>query len=539
MRGLWLTVLCALVFAGVFPGSGAQTASATEMNEGSFRNPVVTGSYPDPSIVRVNDDYYMVHSSFEYFPGVPIHHSRDLVNWRKIGYVLDRPEQLDLRNMRSSGGIFAPSLHYHNGTFYMITTNVWGRGNFFVTATDPAGPWSDPVWINSPGIDPSLFFDDDGTVYYSQQVGGGNGHIGQAEIDIATGRLKGPLQKIWAGTGGVWPEGPHIYKVDGMYHLLIAEGGTSFGHMATTARSSHPMGPYEANPDNPVLTHRHVRTHPFQALGHGDMVHTPDGWWMVFLGVRRGINHLGRETFLAPVAFNDQDWPVVYEGNLIDIEMPAPRLPVHSWPEDPVRDSFDSDEFGLHWNWLRNPVTENYSLTERPGFLRLHGSPVRPMQRNSPTMLIRRQAHPRARISTLLDFDPAHANDEAGLIVRGNDENYLTLSVRRHNNRRMVFMQHYIRNTIAQELAFPYPAEGPIQLTIQAWPDEYRFFYTTPAGDEFELGSYPTNHFVYERIGSFMGVFVGMYATGNGRPTSGPADFAWFDYEEIEHEGIE
>lgn len=533
MRSRWLLVLCALTFTGTGFIIGTHPANSTEPSRNSFSNPVITGSYPDPSLVRVGDDYYMVHSTFEYFPGVPIHHSRDLVHWRKIGYVLDRPEQLNLQNMRSSGGIFAPSLHYHNGTFYMISTNVWGRGNFFVTASDPAGPWSDPVWINSPGIDPSLFFDDDGTVYYMQQVGGSDGYIGMTEIDINTGQLAGELKNIWSGTGGVWPEGPHIYKIDGSYYLLIAEGGTSYGHMATVARASHPMGPYESKPDNPILTHRNNPEHEFQALGHGSLINTPDGWWILFLGIRRGINHLGRETFLAPVTFDDNGWPLVYGGNLIDAEMPAPNLPQLSWPDQEIRDNFTENNFGLHWNWLRNPVPENYSLTERSGHLRLYGSPVRPSDRDTPTMLIRRQTHQKARIATRVEFDPLHDNEEAGLIVRGNDENYLALGIRQYKGRKMVFFRQFINNRTEKEIAFAFPGSGALDLEILALPQEYRFSYINPDGQEVLLGSYPANRFVYERIGNFMGVFIGMYASGNGQANSVPADFAWFDYEGI------
>ena len=262
----------------------------------TFQNPVIPGFYPDPSICRVGDDYYLVNSSFEFFPGVPIFHSRDLVHWRQLGYCLTRKSQLNLDHARASGGIYAPTLRYHNGTFYLITTLVDTGGNFFVTATNPAGPWSEPVWVDHAGIDPSLFFDEDGTAYYDRHEGMGDGFIGQAKINVQTGQLDGKLKEVWRGTGGVWPEGPHLYKINGKYFILTAEGGTSYGHMVTIARSDSPWGPFVPNPKNPILTHRDRPDSPIQALGHADLVETPDGWWLVCLGIRpQGgkFHHLG------------------------------------------------------------------------------------------------------------------------------------------------------------------------------------------------------------------------------------------------------
>jgi alpha-N-arabinofuranosidase len=343
----------------------------------SFRNPIVTGFHPDPSICRVGDDYYMVHSSFEYFPGVPIFHSKDLVHWRQIGHVLTRKSQLNLDHAKASAGIYAPTLRYHNGTFYMVTTLI-GSGNFYVTAKNPAGPWSDPVWLDRSGIDPSLLFDDDGTIYYTRHEGMGDGYIGQQKLSL-TSRLDGSLKEIWKGTGGVWPEGPHLYKIRGKYYLMIAEGGTSYGHMVTVARSDSPWGPFVSNPHNPILTHRALPQNPIQAIGHADLVETPAGWWMVFLGIRpQGgqFHHLGRETFLAPVTWSDDGWPVVNGNDPIALTMPAPGLPEHTWPADPASDEFNGPALGPQWNYVRNPHENDYSLTERPGYLRLKGSAV-------------------------------------------------------------------------------------------------------------------------------------------------------------------
>ena len=284
----------------------------------AYRNPVIPGFHPDPSVVRVGDDFYLVTSSFEFFPGVPIFTSRDLVHWRQLGHVLTRESQLPLQKARPSGGIYAPTLRYHDGTFYMITTNVDGGGNFLVTAKDPAGPWSEPVWLpDFGGIDPSLFFDDDGTVYLTGQGSGSPGQprgIYQTTLDVKTGKLLGPLRLVWDRTGTRYPEGPHLYKIRGRYYLMIAEGGTEYGHMVTIARSDSPWGPFEACPRNPILTHRQTENDmPVQGTGHADLVEAADGsWWMVFLAFRpvSGYwHHLGRETFLAPVTWDADGWP--------------------------------------------------------------------------------------------------------------------------------------------------------------------------------------------------------------------------------------
>src|SRR5436190_675058 len=217
-----------------------------------YQNPVIPGFYSDPSICRAGNDYYMVHSSFGYFPGVPIFHSKNLVNWEQIGYVLTRKEQIPLDKAGVTLGIFAATIRYDDGLFYMITTNITSKGTFYVTSKDPAGEWSDPIWTEIPGIDPSLFFDD-GRVYVTSTVNWGaniNEGIHLAQIDIKTGKLLSSPKNIWAGTGERYPEGPHIYKKDGFYYLMIAEGGTEFGHKETIARSKYIDGPYFSNPAN-------------------------------------------------------------------------------------------------------------------------------------------------------------------------------------------------------------------------------------------------------------------------------------------------
>jgi xylan 1,4-beta-xylosidase len=533
MRTTAALVACLLLTS---PAPGGEAA-------GTFHNPILSGFHPDPSICRVGDDYYLVNSSFEYFPGVPIFHSKDLVHWCQIGYCLTRSSQLPLEKMRASGGIFAPTLRYHDGTFYMITTNVWGGGNFYVTATDPAGPWSEPVWLDQEGIDPSLLFDDDGTVYYTRHVGMGDGYIGQCRLNVKTGKLEGELKKIWGGTGGVWPEGPHLYKIDGRYYLMISEGGTSYDHRVTIALSDSPWGPFTPCPYNPILTHADQPESPIQAVGHADLIETPAGWWAVCLGIRpQGgrFHHLGRETYLAPVAWSADDgrpsdspaasWPVVGNGGHLEPQMPAPKLPSQPWDEPPVRDDFAAPNLGLAWNFLRNPRAADWSLAERPGYLRLHGSAVTLRDQDSPAFIGRRQTALSCEASTQLSFDPQHDNEEAGLVIRGNDANHFQIGLTLHDGLREAFFRRVQNGNVVEPVEYRDVSTGDVVLSVTAKPLEYEFFVRPADGEPIRLGSAPTEDLSSEKIGGFTGVYIGMYATGNGQASDAPADFDWFDY---------
>jgi alpha-N-arabinofuranosidase len=499
----------------------------------TLRNPILSGFYADPSICRAGDDYYLVTSTFEYFPGVPIFHSKDLIHWRQIGHCLTRKSQLPLEKMRASGGIFAPTLRYHDGTFYLITTNVWGGGNFYVTATDPAGPWSEPTWLDREGIDPSLLFDDDGTVYYTRHVGGSDGYIGQTTLDIKTGKLAGQLREIWRGTGGVWAEGPHLYKKDGRYYLMISEGGTSYGHMVTIARSDSPWGPFEAYAKNPILTHSNRRDHEIQALGHADLVETPAGWWLVCLGIRpQGgpFHHLGRETFLAPVTWRDDGWPVVGTNGTLEATMPAPNLPSHPWPEPKPRDNFDGKLLAFEWNFLRNPDDADWSLTERPGHLRLHGSSVTLNEQDSPAFIARRQTALACRAAAQLSFTPQHENEEAGLVLRGNDKHHVALGVILRNGTRHTYLRRVADGKTQEPVEYDAIPAGDVILSVVATPLEYEFAVQSADGTETKLGRFETKGLSSEKIGGFTGVYIGIYATGNGRKSTVPADFDWFEF---------
>jgi xylan 1,4-beta-xylosidase len=519
-----------IALLGGFTMAFAQQPSAT------FTEPVITGFYPDPSICRVKDDYYTVHSSFEYFPGVPIFHSRDLVHWKQIGYCLSRPSQLKLGNIRSSGGIYAPTIRYNKGTFYMVTTLIDGGGNFYVTAKNPAGPWSEPVWLDQGDMDPSLFFDDDGKVYYTRHVGGGDGYIGQTTLDLKTGKLEGPLQEIWRGTGGIWAEGPHLYKINKKYYLMIAEGGTSFDHRVTVARADTPFGPFTSNPDNPILTHRGQNDRPFQALGHADLVETPAGWWAVCLGIRpvSGNHHLGRETFLVPVTWTRDGWPVMGNKGTIDPVMTAPQLKSVPWPAEKSRDEFDAKTFGLKWNWLRNPNEADYSLTEQPGFLRLKGSAVTMNDIASPTFIGQRQTDLTCRAAARLSFNPARENEEAGLVLRGNERSHYEIGIVFLQGKRQIVFRKTMGNKVNEIKYFDAPGTEDVILSVEAAPTEYKLSFQLAGGQPVPAGTGRTRNLSSETIGGFTGVFIGLYATGAGQPASIPADFDWFEYQGLD-----
>jgi xylan 1,4-beta-xylosidase len=508
----------------------------------SYRNPVIPGFHPDPSIIRVGETFYLVNSTFEFFPGVPLHRSRDLVHWEPIGNVLTRPSQLPLEGLGPSLGVFAPTIRHHEGTYYMITTLVGGHGNFYVTATDPAGEWSDPIWIRGQGgIDPSLFFDDDGKVYLHSTGGApgqpGESGIHQSTIDLATGELTSEPRLVWRGTGGRYPEGPHMYKVGGRYYLMISEGGTEYGHMVTIARSDRPTGPFEACPRNPILTHRDTQLdQPIQGTGHPDLVEDHEGsWWMVFLAFRpQGgyFHHLGRETFLAPVRWDEEGWPVVNEGRTIDLDMKVRGLPQHLVPARPGRDGFD-DALGVNYDHIRNPVARDYSTTERPGWLTLHGSALTLATADaSPTFVGRRQQHLRARVAARLDFAPGRDGEEAGMVLYRHPFHRYELGVRRVSGEREVFVRQTIGERLSATTASaPLPGTAPVELQVVASPLEYTLSFTAEGGEPKELDRAITRFLSSEVAGGFVGTYVGLYATGNGEPATTPAAFDWFDYE--------
>ncbi|MEK5059111.1 glycoside hydrolase 43 family protein [Paenibacillus sp. FSL H7-0326] len=506
-----------------------------------YANPILPGFYPDPSIVKAEDYFYLVCSSFEYFPGVPIFRSRDLIHWEQIGNVLDRVSQLDLTDQKSSDGIYAPAIRYNKGTFYMITTDVRGIGNFYVTAKNPAGPWSDPIRIPYGGIDPSLFFDDDGKVYVTAQQGADyDSHAIQYEINIETGEALSSPQVVWHGDGGPWTEGPHLYKINGKYYMMSASGGTAKEHREIIGRSDHPYGPFERYPE-PILTHRNL-DHPIQYLGHADLVEDHHGdWWAVFLGVRLtedGYSVLGRETFLAPVIWND-GWPHIdnNEGT-VSLDMVVQRLPMTEPSEPEIqsaitqgRDDFD-EELGPHWMSVRNPSEGTCSLSEKPGFLTLYGQEASLSDVGQITFVGRRQQHLQATFKASMSFSPAADGEEAGLCIRRDEDAHYELGIRQSEGRRMIFA----RLTVRGESQCVHESETEMEelvLQIKSTENGYQLSCSADGMNWMDLGAgsaraISPEDFVHKMC--FTGAVVGLYATGNGQVSRTPAYFDWFEY---------
>ncbi|OZB98832.1 glycoside hydrolase family 43 protein [Paenibacillus sp. XY044] len=500
-----------------------------------YTNPVIPGFHPDPSICRVGDDYYLVTSTFEYFPGVPIFHSKDLVHWQQIGHCLTTEEQLPLANAGSSGGIYAPTLRYHDGMFYMTTTNVSGIGNFYVTSLQPAGPWSDPISVAQNGIDPSLFFDEDGRVYFQSTRTGDEGDgIYQCEIDKDTGEMLTDSRLIWKGTGGAYPEAPHLYKIGDHYYLMIAEGGTEYGHMVTISRSSDPYGPYESCPHNPVLSNRSLKS-TIHATGHADLIQAHDGsWWAVCLGIRPASypmrHHLGREVFLAPVTWTTDGWPIIGTNGRIDPVMGAPKLPAVLWDNKPVRDDFDGSELNLEWTFLRNPLPGSWSLQRQPGYLELRGNQTTLSDTGSPAFVGRRLCHFSCHISAAMDYEPGGDEEEAGLTVYMNERYHYDLAVTSRDGIKKIRLRRTVGSLqVEEEHACP---EGPMVLKIEAQPEKFVFYYGQPGAALTEVGYGETHLLSTEVAGGFTGIFIAMYAA-SAYEEPAPASYDWFEYDPV------
>jgi xylan 1,4-beta-xylosidase len=497
-----------------------------------YKNPILRGMNPDPSICRAGEDYYLATSTMGYYPGIPIYHSKDLVNWRLIGHCLTRPAHFQPEKTTGAPMIFAPTLRCHSGKFYMVTTNVHGGGNFYVTATDPAGPWSDPICVDQDVFDPSLLFDSDGKVYYTRRGSFRNKDIVQAEIDIASGTLLSELRSIGVGMVSDDAEAPHLYHIGEWYYLLLAEGGSRFLHMGTIGRSKSPWGPFEPCPHNPILAQHTAWGHPVRSVGHADLIEAADGtWWAVFLGTRHAsydaLTVLGRETFLARLDWID-GWPVLDRQAMHQLSIDAPTLPPHRWEAEPPRDDFDSATLRLEWTQLAVPVEGVCDLTARPGFLRLHGQSD--FDATGSAFVGVRQKDLRFIATTLLAFDPTGENEEAGISVfQAHDYRY-DLRVTHRAGRRIVNLHKRVGDLTHESEPIVIP-DGPVELRIVGDPKVYRFaFRCAGATDWTTVGSALTQLITSEVAGTWTGSFIGLYSLGNGRKRDAPADFDWFEY---------
>ena len=484
-----------------------------------YQNPVIPGFNPDPSLCRVGEDFYLVTSSFEFFPGVPIYHSRNLVNWELIGHCLTDETQLPLKKCRASGGIWAPTLRCHQGRFYMTTTNSMDGGNFYVTAESIHGPWSAPVWVEMEGIDPTIFFDEDGSSWYLTN-GGIDGESGLilAPIDLATGKLLTAPRLICRGSGGRALEAPHLYKIHDTYYLLAAEGGTEEGHMVTIFRSNQIEGPYEGCPRNPILTHRDRLWDPIQATGHADLVEDQNGnWWAVCLAIQTiggmHLHNLGRETYLAPVSWVD-GWPVIgNEGTVsygMDGPLPSPATPAcHDF-----FDAFESPAFHKEWNWVRNLDKSSYLIKDGALTLKHHQIPLS-APTGSPCFMGIRQT---GFISTFEATVMPGEHSFGGLTAYLCDTNHYDVFARRNGDRLTVGLRKCLLDIETITCELEQAAEGPVWLRIVTGPQRYDFFASIDGVTWMPLGSGMTAGLCTEvtpRM-TFTGVYLGLWCDEGG-----------------------
>ncbi|WP_129337440.1 glycoside hydrolase family 43 protein [Cellulomonas endophytica] len=509
-------------------------------------HPLLPGTYPDPSICRVGADYWLVTSTFEYVPGLPVLHSRDLAHWTQVGHVVERAGMLDLEGIGSSGGLYAPTIRHHDGLFWVVCTLVDrddpGRGgNFVVTATDPAGPWSDPVWLDAAGIDPSIAFDADGRAWvhgtrlvaepeWPQQT-----EVWLRELDRETLRLVGPEHVLWTGAvrGAVWAEGPHLLEKDGRWYLVAAEGGTELHHAVAVARADHVTGPYEGYAGNPVLTHRHLgRGAGVVGVGHADLVEAADGsWWAVVLGSRPygGLHtNLGRETFLVPVSWED-GWPVLAPGVgrvTDDVEVPfadpAARAGVPQVvPSGPV---LPGDP---RWTALRAPVGS--VATPDGGGWRLPVRAATPAEPTTPAFLGVRQQHRDVDVRAVLGIAGLADGERAGLVVRQSEADHVTLTATPTGDAVLVRAVHRRGGveTVLGEAARP--AADALTLGLRVRGQRYALVVeegervtAVAVADGSTLDSMAT--------GGFVGLWLGVVATSDGRPTSSVVEVRAFEY---------
>ncbi len=527
-----------------------------------FTNPILAGFYPDPSICRVGSDYYLVNSTFSYYPGIPVFHSKDLIHWEAIGHVMNRSGQLNLIGAGVSRGIFAPAIRFNNGVFYVTCTVVDGKGNFVATATDPSGPWSDPVWIpQANGIDPSLFFDDNGKTYLlynsvppdDKPLYDGHRTIRMSEFSIAEKKVIGDEEIIINGGSDinkkpVWIEGPHIFKKDGYYFLIAAEGGTEYNHSEVVFRSKKIEGPYISYEKNPILTQRNLnpnRKNPITSTGHADFVETESGeWWSVFLGCRPYVSdyyNTGRETFLAPVKWKD-GWPVINpDHEEVQYYYPTPIPSSDKNNATPLSgnfvstDNFDADKLNLSWLFLRTPVENWYSLNDRKGFLSLSLRPPTCSGTDNPSFIAHRQQHLSGNVSTSLDFTSQLENEKAGIVVFQNETHYYFLCKSTENKQPVVQLfksgvDSGSSELLASQKLESIPKEG-IQLKIEAKGNTYSFYYTTKSSVWSLLKADVDAKFLSTKeAGGFVGCVYGLYATSNSQVSVNKAYFDWFRY---------
>lgn len=528
-------------------------------------NPILTGFNPDPSICVVGEDYYIAVSTFEWFPGVGIYHSKDLKNWKLIKRPLERLSQLNMMGNPDSGGVWAPDLSYYDGKFWLIYTDVkvvegqWKDcHNYLTTCETIDGEWSDPIYMNSSGFDPSLFHDEDGRKYFLNMVWDprvGNHPfygISLQEYDPKAERLIGKRKIIFKGTNVMLTEAPHLYKINGYYYLLTAEGGTRYDHQATLARSRTIDGPYEVHPENPLITGYFTPNHPIQKAGHGSIVHThTDEWYLAYLVGRplpkenqpmldpRGFCPLGRETAISKLYWKD-GWPYIVGGNFPAIEVEGPAIEEQPFEQEPSIDHFDKNELSLHFQTLRIPLDEKtLTLSERPGYLRLYGRESL-TSKFTQAFVARRWQHFNFLAETKVDFYPESFQQSAGLVNYYNTENWTTCQISWNEKKGRI-----LELVACDNFSFSHPLQGEeviipdnvesVYLRVEIRTNIYQYSFSfdgenwNTIGPSFE--SYKLSDDYIRGGGFFTGAFVGVHCH-DGAGTGAKADFDYFKYEE-------
>lgn len=543
------------------------SASSSAVAAETFTNPIIPGGYPDPSICRVGEDFYIANSSFEYFPGLPIHHSKDLVNWELIGHGLHRRDQVNgevnLVDVQSDGGIHAPSLRCKDGKYYLITTNVYSPKasgeptqmvNFVITADHPEGPWSEPHVIDgAPGIDPDLFFDDDGGVWYlgnhapADAAYPGEGEIWLQRLDPETWQLIGERHFLWRGAlkRAIWAEGPHLYKHDGRYYLLVAEGGTSFNHAVTIAVSDELTGPYEGNERNPILTSRHLSYDNWvNSTGHADLVELDDGrWYMVALGIRNDEerrSNMGRETHLIPVEWEREPywwkekkylWPVAApKTGRVERKTPLPFSGKNQQARLAFTDHFTSPKLGVEWTFRRMPAVDAYSLSARRGFLRLHTQQTVPSARARVAQLGIKQTETAFQFTARTEFEASQSETEAGISIFQKDNHYLNATVRKTAEKYVLNVTLANRGEPEILVSEALPGySGELEWRINSATGIYSISYRLSADSEWSLLHQVTSKLLLSQY--YTGAHIGFYTSSNGAETNDFMDIDWVNFQ--------
>ncbi len=491
-----------------------------------IKNPIIKGFYPDPSCCAANGKYYLVCSTMQFFPGVPIFESEDLINWNQIGNCFTRDSQVNLNRVASSSGVFAPTIRYYDGVFYMTTTNNETGQNYYVSTSDIYGEWSEPIYVDQDGIDPSFYFED-GRAYFMSNGSDDDGVHGvvQCEIDIKTGKKLSRSKTIWQGSGGRYLEGPHLYKINGRYYLVAAEGGTEYGHMVTYSVSDSIFGEYKGYPENPVLTNRNLGGYQVQGVGHGDLVQDKNGnWWMVHLGFRQidrwlTYHHLGRETFLTPVDFLEDGWFSAGINGTTPLLIETGRLGEFV-QEDKKLYTFENTDFNLEWCYLRNPKRENYLLEK--DCVTLLGTDVTLNDVDSPTFIGIRQKDFKAEITCDVEINIG----EGGITLYMDENQHYDVAIRKTDNGYEAFSHLKIGEAVCIKNAIPL-SRNSAKLKIVCDNFSYKFFLV--GSNEKGLGWAQTKYLSTEVAGGFTGVFIALYATGNNK-----AHFTDFEVKYLE-----